>query len=219
MLTTVLPQVEQLYEDLNTSLPFATAAMLFLSKALINYWYIFLAIIAFLLYSLYKYFQSESGGRVADSLKMNMPLFGKLFMKMYMARFARTATTLTKSGVPMLETLRITGDAVNNVHINESTMKAAEKVKSGGALSDALKDDPNFLSLVPQMIKIGEQSGSLDSMLEKTAQYYERELDDEIKAISSTIEPFLMVVLAGVAGVLVAAILLPVYGLVGQSIV
>ncbi len=218
MLVTVLPQVEQLYDDLSQSLPFITAVMVATSKLLISYWYLFL--VGFLIgaYLIFRYFQSESGGRVLDRFKMAVPLFGKLFMKMYMARFCRTGTTLISSGVPMLEMLRITGTAVNNVHIDEATQKAAQKVKSGTALSAALTDDPNFLALVPQMIKIGEQSGSLDKMLDKTATFYENEVDNEIKTISTTIEPALMVVLAVVAGLLVAAILLPVYGLVNQNL-
>ncbi len=218
MLTTVLPQVEQLYVDLRQSLPFITAFMLAIAKFIIKFWYALIVLFGIVGYMIAKYFRSSSGSRAGDRLKMTAPIFGRLFMKMYMARFARTATTLTASGVPMLEMLRITGDAVNNVHIKESVMHASERVKSGTALSESLKDDQNFLPLVPQMIRIGEQSGSLDKMLEKTALYYERELDDEIKAISSTIEPVLMIVLALVAGLLVAAILLPVYGLVGQSI-
>jgi type IV pilus assembly protein PilC len=122
------------------------------------------------------------------------------------------------SGVPMLEMMRITGNAVNNVHVKASLVKAANKVKGGKALSETLEGDENFLPLVPQMINIGEQSGAIDAMMGKIADFYEKELDDEIKAISTTIEPVLMVVLAVVAGGLVGAILIPVYGLVGQSI-
>ncbi len=218
MLTTVLPQVEQLYTDLHQSLPFITAAMLAVSKFITKFWPFLLILMGVGAYAGVKYFQSTSGGRVADRIKMSAPIFGRLFMKMYMARFARTATTLTASGVPMLQMLSITGNAVNNYYIEDAVKHASERVKSGTALSEALKDNPNFLPLVPQMIRIGEQSGSLDAMFEKTAQFYERELDNEIKAISATIEPVLMVVLALVAGLLVGAILLPVYGLVGKSL-
>jgi type IV pilus assembly protein PilC len=135
-----------------------------------------------------------------------------------MARFSRTGATLMSTGVPMLEMMRITADAVNNVHVRDATLKAAEKVKGGKALSESIANNDNFLSLVPQMIRIGEQSGAIDKMMDKTATFYENELDNEIKTISTTIEPVLMVVLALVAGTMVGAILIPVYGLVGQNI-
>jgi type IV pilus assembly protein PilC len=135
-----------------------------------------------------------------------------------MARFARTGGTLLGSGVQMLPMLSITGKAVNNVIVGDEIRDAAEKVKGGKALSDSLQGSPHVLDLVPQMIRIGEQSGSIDGMMNKAADFYEKELDNHIQAISTTIEPVLMVVLALVAGTMVAAILFPVYGLVGSSV-
>jgi type IV pilus assembly protein PilC len=110
--------------------------------------------------------------------------------------------------------LRITGDALNNTVIQASVIRAADKVKGGKALSAAIQSEPYILPLVPQMIKIGEQSGRIDEMMGKTAQVYEDELDEEIKTISTLIEPLLMVVLAVVAGGMVGAILFPIYSLV-----
>jgi len=136
---------------------------------------------------------------------------------MYMARFARTGTTLVASGVPLLQVLEITGDAVDNYHISQSIHAAIDKVKGGKALSDALTNDPNFLELVPNMLRIGEQSGAMETMMGKVADYYEKEVDNEIKAISTIIEPVLMVVMGVMALIIVAAVLLPIYGLVNQS--
>ncbi len=218
MLITVLPQVELLYDDLNQSLPFITAVMLSISDFITTFWWLMIIFITGVVFFGKRYIQTNSGKAVTDQLKMSMPVFGKLFMKMYMARFSRTGSTLMATGVPMLEMLRITADSVNNVHIKKATLKAAEKVKGGTALSEAMKGDENFLSLVPQMINIGEQSGAIDSMMAKAADFYEKELDNEVKTISTTIEPVLMVVLAAVAGLMVGAILIPVYGLVGNSI-
>jgi len=148
-----------------------------------------------------------------------MPPLGALFMKVYMARFSRTGTTLVASGVPLIQVLEITGTAVNNVHIKRSLNRAIEKVKGGKALSDSLANDPNFLELVPNMVRIGEQSGSLEQMLAKTADYYEKEVDDQIKSISTIIEPVLMVGLGIAAFIIVAAVLLPIYGLANKSFV
>jgi type IV pilus assembly protein PilC len=218
MLTTVLPQVKLLYDDLNQTLPFITAAMLAVSDFITNFWWLLLILFVAGIFFGRRYAQTTAGRETVDSLKMNMPIFGKLFRKMYMARFSRTGSTLMSTGVPMLEMLRITADAVNNVHIKAATLKAAESVKGGTALSVALTGDENFLPLVPQMISIGEQSGAIDEMMAKAADFYEKELDNEIKTISTTIEPILMVLLAIVAGAMVGAILIPVYGLVGNSI-
>jgi type IV pilus assembly protein PilC len=144
------------------------------------------------------------------------PISG-LFMKMYMARFARTGTTLVASGVPLIQMLEITSEAVDNVHISASIRRAIEKVKGGKALSEAIEKDSNFLELVPNMLRIGEQSGAIETMLAKVADYYEKEVDDEIKNISTIIEPVMMIVMGVMAITIVAAILLPIYGLVNQS--
>jgi type IV pilus assembly protein PilC len=158
------------------------------------------------------------GGRsVVDTIKMKAWPAGPLFMKMYMARFARTGTTLVASGVPLLQMLSITGEAVDNVHIQAALRRAADKVKGGKALSETIKGDPNFLELVPNMLSIGEQSGSMETMLDKIADYYEKEVDNEIKAISTIIEPVMMVIMGVIAITIVAAVLLPIYGLVNQS--
>ena len=137
---------------------------------------------------------------------------------MYMARFARTGSTLVASGVPLILVLDITASSINNVHVERSINRATEKVKGGRALSESLEGDENFLDLVPKMIKIGEDSGALEKMLEKTADYYEKEVDSQVKAISTIIEPVLMVILGIVAIIIVSAILLPIYGLVGQNL-
>jgi len=218
LLVTVLPQVEQLYLDLKQELPFVTSTMLSVSRLITNLWWLVILVLIAAVWGVRQYIKTDSGRSIIDTFKMRVPLFGKLFMKMYMARFTRTGQTLMATGVPMLEMMRISANAVNNVHIQKSLMQATTKVKSGVALSEAISNDPNFLPLVPQMIGIGEQSGAIDSMMGKAASFYENELDNEVKAISTIIEPVLMVILALVAGVVVVAILLPIYGLVGSNL-
>lgn len=216
MLIAVLPQVKELYEGLsNVQLPFTTRALLALSDALINYWWALLIVLVVISFFTGKWARSLGGKKIIDKAKMKAWPINDLFMKMYMARFARTGTTLVASGVPLIQMLGITSNAINNYHIEESLKRATEKVRGGKALSDALEGDPNFLDLVPNMLRIGEQSGSMEDMLEKTADYYEKEVDNQIKTISTIIEPVLMIVLGVVALVIVAAILLPIYGLVG----
>lgn len=216
MLFTVVPQVEKLYVDLKKSLPFLTAVMVNMADFMIHFWWLILIVLAALIYFGRQYLRTESGIKVLDTFKLNVPIFGPMFRKLYMARLTRTGQTLLTTGVPMLDMLRITSEAVNNSIIAQGIDRAADKVKGGKALSAALKPEEYILPLVPQMIKIGEQSGKIDEMMGKTAQVYEDELDEQIKTISTAIEPILMVILAVVAGGMVAAILLPIYSLVND---
>ena len=214
MLFTVVPQVEKLYHDLKRQLPFLTQAMVDAANFLVSFWWLVFIVIVIGIYFFLQYLKTDSGIKMADTFKLKVPVFGQMFQKLYMGRLMRTGQTLLRSGVSMLDMLKITAKAVNNTIIEESIMRAAEKVKGGKALSIALKPEDFILPLVPQMIKIGEQSGRIDEMMGKTAKVYEDELDEQIRTISTSIEPILMVVLAIVAGGMVAAILLPIYSLV-----
>lgn len=214
MLLTVVPQVQKLYKDLKQTLPFITQIMVGGADILIHFWWLIIIVLGIGIYFLMQYLKTDAGVTTKDTLKLNMPIFGQMFRKLYMARFARTGQTLLNTGVSMLDMLNLTSKAVNNTIIGKSILRAADKVKGGKALSDSLKPEDYILPLVPQMIKIGEQSGRIDEMMGKVAKVYEDELDEQIKTISTAIEPVLMVVLAVVAGGMVAAILLPIYSLV-----
>lgn len=214
MLFTVVPQVEKLYEDLGKQLPLLTQIMVNTANFLVSYWWLVIIIVIALGYFFNQYLQTEAGIKFKDTFKIRVPIFGKMFQKLYMARFARTSQTLLGTGVSMLDTLKITSRAVNNTLIEKSVVRAADKVQGGKALSVALLPEDVIAPLVPQMIKIGEQSGRIDEMLGKVAQIYEDELDEQIRTISTAIEPVLMVILAVVAGGMVGAVLFPIYGLV-----
>lgn len=214
MLTTVLPQIEQLYNDLGKDLPLVTRLLLAMAAFVRGFWWLLLVLIVGGGFALYRYAETPPGRRMADRLKLRVPLIGSLFRKLYMARFCRTSSVLLASGLPMLEMLRIVRGSINNVYLAEAVKRAAEKVKGGKPLSTALEAEPSFLSLVPQMLKIGEQAGTTDEMMSKTAQFYEEELDNATKNLSTTLEPILMITLGLTVGLIVAAILLPVYGLI-----
>jgi type IV pilus assembly protein PilC len=220
MIVSVLPQVQILYEGLpDAHLPLVTEILLAVSQFIINFWWAVIVMLGLAGFFGTRWARTLGGKEVIDKLKMKVKPFGPLFTKMYMARFARTGATLVSSGVPLIQMLEITANSVNNVHVERSIRRAAEKVKGGKALSDSLQNDPNFLDLVPNMLRIGEQSGSMEGMMAKTADYYEKEVDDQVKSISTIIEPILMIVLGVVALIIVAAVLLPIYGLAGQSFV
>ena len=218
MIVKVLPQVQNIYAGLpGASLPFLTRILLDVSHFVTHFWWVVILMLGLLIFFGSRWARTLGGKEIVDKVKMRAWPVGSLFMKMYMARFARTGTTLVASGVPLLQVLEITSDAVDNVHISKSLHGAIEKVKGGKALSDSITNDPNFLELVPNMLRIGEQSGAMETMMAKVADYYEKEVDNEIKAISTIIEPVLMVVMGIMALIIVAAVLLPIYGLVNQS--
>jgi len=218
MIVKVLPQVQSIYAGIKgASLPFITRLLLAVSHFVTHFWWIVLILLVAAIFFGSRWARTLGGRSVIDKAKMRAWPIGPLFMKMYMARFARTGMTLVSSGVPLIQVLEITAEAVDNVHISNSLHKAIEKVKGGKALSDSITNDPNFLELVPNMLRIGEQSGAMETMLGKVADYYEKEVDNEIKAISTIIEPVMMVIMGIMAITIVAAILLPIYGLVNQS--
>jgi type IV pilus assembly protein PilC len=218
MLVKVLPQVQAIYASLKgVTLPLVTRILLALSHFIIHEWWIVVILIAIAAVGGTRWARTLGGRSIIDKAKMKAWPIGPLFMKLYMARFARTGTTLVASGVPLIQVLEITAEAVDNVHISDSLHKAIEKVKGGKALSEAITGDPNFLVLVPNMLRIGEQSGALEVMLGKVADYYEKEVDNQVKTLSTIIEPVMMVIMGVMALTIVAAILLPIYGLVNQS--
>lgn len=216
MLIMVVPQVAGLYKDLNKELPLLTKLLVGMADILRQFWWLATVLIGVVVYFSLQYLKTEAGIRLKDTMKLNAPVFKGMFRKLYMARFTRTGQVLLTTGVAMLDMLTITSRAVNNTIIQEGILRASEKVKGGKALSVALKNEEYILAMVPQMIKIGEQSGKIDDMMGKCAQIYEDELDEEIKAITTAIEPVLMVVLAIVAGSMVGAIIFPIYSLVGD---
>ena len=216
MVIAVVPQVAKLYSDMKKPLPIGTAIMVGFAQALMQYWWLFIIVIAGTISAIRGFSKTKTGNEVFATIKLNIPLFKDLFERLYMARFSRTAQILLSTGVPMLDVMKISGEAVNNVVIERQIAEAAEKIKGGRPLSESLRDRDYIMPLVPQMISIGEESGKIDEMLGRVAQVYEDELDEKIRAISTMIEPVLMVFLAITAGGMVGAILFPIYSLVND---
>jgi type IV pilus assembly protein PilC len=218
MLTTLLPQVSSLYKDLKKTLPISTRILVSISNVITHFWWLVIILLVGLGYGLMQYIKSEPGRYQWDGLKLHIPIFGPLFRKVYMARFARTLSTLLASGIPMLEGLAIVEKAVSNAVVAQAIQRIIDKVRSGKALSESILAEPSFIPLVGQMSKIGEESGALDDMLGRVASFYESEVDTAVQNLSTIIEPVLMVFLGLVVGGVIVAVLLPVYGLVGQGL-
>lgn len=217
MLVTLIPEVVNMYNDLGKTLPVSTMILMNIVNFFGKWWYIILATLAVVIFFSHRWHETPEGKKSSDTFKLNIPGFGQLFRKLYMARFSRTAEVLLQSGVSMIETLKISAAAVNNSAVEEEILQAVGKVKNGKPLSDALSNQDYILPFVPQMIRIGETSGSIDVMLAKVADYYDKEVDNAIAAINTLIEPVLMVLMAFMIGFIVLAVLLPIYGLTDTS--
>lgn len=219
MMTTVLPQVESLYKSLSgVKLPFITLWLMAIARFIIHFWWVLALVLAAAVFAGRRWLRTPKGKQELDQIKLRAWPIAPLFMKLYMARFARTASSLIGSGVPMLQMLDTTAEAVGNSQVATSIRRAAEQVKGGKSLSASLEGDPHFLPLVPEMIHIGEQSGALEDMMSKVADYYEKEVDSQIKSISTIIEPVLMIIVGILALIIVAAVLLPIYSLAGKNL-
>lgn len=216
MVLVVVPQVEDLYHDLGKELPWATAFLVGISNFIMEKWYIVLIVTAVSIWFLFQFAKTDVGKRWGAIIKLNVPLFKGLFLRLYNSRFARTAQNLLSTGVAIQDSLRISGEAVGNIMVQEQIEIVMEKVKQGKPLSDSLKSRSYILPLVPQMASIGEQSGKIDEMLGKAATVYENELDELIRTISTLIEPVLMVVMALLVGFIVIAVLMPIYAIVSD---
>lgn len=216
MLIAVVPEVENLYRDMGKELPWMTKVLVGMANFLVNYWWLIVAILGILVWFVIQFRRTDVGKKWFSLLKLNAPLFKGLFLRLYNARFARTAQMLLSAGVPMLEAIRISSEAMNNVVLEDLLTQAATMVRSGKPLSVALKGKPYILPLLPQMAATGEQSGKIDEMLGKAAKVYEDELDERIDTISTMIEPVLMVALAIAAAGIIGAVLFPIYSLVSE---
>ncbi len=218
MMFAVVPQVRDLYTDMGEELPVITQALVNMTDFVVNFWWLILLIVIGAAAGTFYYVKrTQSGRRMADAFKIHVPLFGILFRKLYVARFARTAEMLLSTGVPMVDSISIAISSVSNSVVEDEYMKSVELIKGGKSLTESLVDLKYMLPLVPQMAGIGEESGKIDEMLGKAATVYENELYDQINNISTMIEPILMVVMAGLIGVVVGGTLLPIYSLVNSA--
>ena len=216
MMVEVVPHVESLYNDLGEELPGLTQALVAIKDFIFAFWWLVIMILVFLVMGFMQFLKTEPGIKVAANFKLNVPMFNGLMRMLYMARYARISQILLSTGVSVLDTMSIAGNATNNVVVEESIKAAAVEVQGGKALSDALRDKPYVDKMVPQMAAIGEQSGKIDEMLGKAAQVFEDDLDEKIATISAMIEPLMMVMLAVIAGLLVGGVLFPIYSLVNS---
>ncbi len=215
MMIMVVPEVQKLYADMGEELPELTQMLVNVSNFFADFWWLVAILLGAAVAGIYYFIKNTPAGRkTMDTIKLHVPMFGGLFRKLYVSRFARTAEMLLATGVPMLKSIEIAIAATSNTIVESEYSKSLDTIKSGKPLSEALTGLNYMLPLVPQMASIGEQSGKIDEMLGRSAAVYEEELDTQINNISTMIEPILMVAMAGVIGIVVGGTLLPIYSLV-----
>jgi type IV pilus assembly protein PilC len=212
----VLPKFKVIFETMQLKLPLATRIMLGISDFGLNYWYICLAgligiIVAFKLYA-----RTDAGAMVIDRVKLKIPVFGDLIMKSSVSRFARTFGTLISSGVPVLRALEIVADTSGNRVLADIIVRARSSIKEGEKISAPLYASRVFPTMVTQMISVGEETGRLDQMLMKVADFYDKEVDATLKALTSLIEPIMIVGLGGIVALIAISVISPIYELVGS---
>ena len=210
----VIPVFATLFTELGAELPLPTRIVLWLSNFIKRWiWFMIPAAIA-LVFAFRKYYATEQGRLVVDAALLKVPIFNDLIVKSSVARFSRTLGTLISSGVPILDSLEITAKASGHAVIELAILATRDSIKEGKTIAEPLEATEVFPSMVVQMIGVGEQSGALDSMLAKIADFYEEEVDQAVEALTSAMEPLMIVLLGTIIGGVVIAMYMPMFTMI-----
>lgn len=212
LLTFVVPKITTIFTDMNQTLPMITIILIAVSNFLKKFWWLILVLLAAgIVIIRYVKNSTEYGQRFWDGMKIKIPVFGKINRKIAIARFCRTLATLLQSGVPLLSAMEIVRNIVDNVIIGNAIHQAAKDLEEGKGLSGPLTKSGLFPPLVTEMIAVGEQSGSLENMLNRIAVAYENESQENIMVMTSLLEPIMILVMGLIVGFIVLSILLPIF--------
>jgi type IV pilus assembly protein PilC len=214
LLIFVIPTFASLFTGLGAPLPAPTQFVMDLSSFLISYGPFVAVGLIVLGYALKRYYATENGRRTIDAMILKLPIFGDLVTKAAVARFTRTLGTLISSGVPILDGLDITARTSGNAIIELAVLETRNSIKEGKTIAEPLEITEVFPSMVVQMVSVGEQSGALDSMLAKIADFYEEEVDRAVENLTSLLEPLMIVFLGVTVGGIVIAMYLPIFSLI-----
>jgi type IV pilus assembly protein PilC len=212
----VIPVFAQLFAGLGGDLPFLTKVVVAASKIIGTWSPAIILVLVIIFFALRAYHKTYRGKRVLDGFVLKIPIMGELMRKIAVARFCRTLATLTSSGVPILDGLEITAKTAGNAIIHDAVMAVRKAVEEGKTLSGPLGQTKVFPKMVVQMIHVGEQTGALDQMLSKIADFYEDEVDTAVEGLMKLLEPLMIVFLGGIIGVIVTAMYLPMYTILGK---
>ncbi|MDQ3623345.1 MAG: type II secretion system F family protein [Verrucomicrobiota bacterium] len=213
LIVKVVPVFGQIFADFGAKLPAPTQMLIDLSDFIIGFWYILIAIAAGVVFGIRAFLATEHGSRLWDQWKLKLPIFGGLTHKICMTRFARTFAQLIRSGVPILEVMDIVGETAGNSVVADAIKMVSADVEKGDHLTAGLSRQPIFPPMMVRMVSAGESTGKIDTMLEKMADFWDEEIEATLDALTSLIEPLLIVVLGVIVGGIVIAMFLPIFKL------
>jgi type IV pilus assembly protein PilC len=216
MLLFVVPQFESIYEQLGGTLPLPTRILLGMSRGVRTYWWIVIALAVGAGFGFRRFKSTPQGRAILDSIKLKTPIFGSLFHKTALARFSSTLGMLLRSGVPILQAMDIVVDTVNNQVIAKAVRDVQGSVREGESIAKPLARHAVFPPMVVQMLAVGEETGAVDTMLDKVAEFYNSEVSAAVESLTSLIEPALIAVIGGAVGAAVIALYMPMFGIINQ---
>lgn len=216
MMIFVVPKVTQMYEDFGAELPLPTQILIGISNFMINYWYILFGLTFLAIALLRRWAKTPVGSLIVEQMMFRIPIWGPLRKDIILAEFARTMGLLSSAAIPILDALRIVADTLGSQLYADEVKRAAAKVEKGSTLADAIAATSDFPPILSQMLAVGEQTGKVDEILGKLADFYESQSELKVKALTTAIEPIIMVVMGIGVGFLVMAVILPIYNLTNQ---
>lgn len=216
MMVFVIPKLTAMYKDFNADLPLATKVLISLSDFFAKFWWLAIALAAGAGFGLRVWSQTEAGERKIDEWLLKIPIMGNLRKKLVLTEFARTLSLLLGAGVSLLEALDIVSEAMDSILFREAVQDARDEVERGVSLSQALGAHEIMPSILPHMIAVGEETGKIDEVLLKLSEYYEKESEYAVKNLTAAMEPLIMIVLGVGVGLMVVAIIMPIYNLTSQ---
>jgi type IV pilus assembly protein PilC len=211
MMVYIVPKFKEIFVSSQVDLPTATRILISISDSITSYWYMYLILLIGLIIGSRAFIISDYGQYAFDSLKLRFPVVRKISEGVYVTRLAQTLAMMSRSGVPILESIRLASTTINNELYREGLEYAASQVERGLPLSVPLSKNTNFPVLLSQMVAVGEQTGHLEGVMEKLGQYYEEETDERIKGMSSLIEPVLMILIGVAVAFIVISVITPIY--------
>lgn len=218
VITIVVPKLTVMIKSMGSEVvvPWYTTLVINVSDFMSQYWWVVLIIIIFFVVELFYYLKTPDGSREWDQIKIKLPIFGKIYQNLYVTRFADNLAILLVGGIPIIQALTIVSSVIDNVVYKEIFLKAADEVRVGGTISNVLRKSVYIPSIVSQMVRIGEESGQIDLVLNHVANFYEQEVDNSTKNLSTLIEPVLMVIIGIGVAFLAFSVIMPIYNLAGQ---
>lgn len=212
----VLPSLTKILEETGGELPLSTRLVIGASNFLQNYYlFLIIAVISIIIFLRF-YLKTGNGKRVKNYVSINFPIIGKIFRLVYLVRFSSSLSTLLKGGVSLIKSLEISTEIINNYYYSDAIDKSIEEINEGGSVSSSLIDSPYFPKMVPQIMMVGEKTGRMEESLDEIAKFYEKELNGKLNNLNSLLEPLIMVIMGIGVGIMVAAIILPMYNMASQ---